>query len=461
MRILSQITSNYDKQDDGTGYACQSRARERAARVFVASALVLYLVARIWLLAHSEAMTFVDTATYDGTYDGTRVECDFDFWTGIRPFVVPVVHSVLRHNLDAIVVFQSLFGTLAWALLALSVAAIFQCRTVGLAAMLAVLGLGVSAQITVWDQAMLSESLAYSLQALLLAAVFWFIRTWSTGALVATFGAAFLWVFTRDSHLYYLLLATVALAPLGALTWHRWRVWSLCAMLLALFLAGDHLASTSLRWVGNFDNVLAVRIMSHPDHIAFLEARGLPVTGELKALKGKLHTKAMHGDSEFKALRAWTFSKGKGAYTRLLLAHPRYLIGAPLRDLDTLMGSRDTCRGRFKQNGSPSILTDFMNECLYPVHFGLPLVLLALFWAGGASVALARGDLSYITLIPIALVLLSFPHAMLIWHGDTMELERHALMPALQIRIGFMIGLLLTLDAALARWKRRARTPGS
>lgn len=413
--------------------------------------IVPYAIGRIWLLEHSVAKAFNDTPTYDGTYSGWRTECDFDFWTGIRPPVIPQVYRILQYDHNTIVVFQALFGAISWALLALSVGVVFQRRSIGLTASIFVLGLGLTTSITAWDQAMMSESLAYSFQALLLAAVFWMIRTCSLSSLVAVFSCAFFWVFIRDSHLYYMLFVAVILVFLGSATRYRLRVWALCAAILVLFLVGTHLAGVSFRWVGNFYNVLTVRILKSPEELAFLEARGLPVTKELAALKGKLHIGEMHTAPEFEPLRKWTFSQGNAAYIQLLLSHPRFLIEPPLQDLNKLMGDRRVLGWMFKPEEIPAILPNFLEELFYPVHFGLAVVLVALLWAGGATVAVGRGDMAYVAVIPIALILLSFPHAMLTWHGDAMEPERHALMPALQLRIGFMIGVLLTLDAVLAR----------
>lgn len=423
--------------------------RDRAFFGFAVCVVVLYAIGRSWLLEHSVAKAFNDTPTYDGTNIGWRTECDFDFWTGIRPPVVPLVYRMLRYDHDTIVLFQAVFGAISWAVLALSVGVAFQRRSVGLTAAAFILGLGLTTSISAWDQAMLSESLAYSFQALLLAALFWMIRTWSYSALVAVFTCAFFWVFIRDSHLYYMLFVAVLLAVLGSATRYRWRVWALCVAILALFLVGNHFADASFRWVGNFYNVLTVRILKSPEQLAYLEARGLPVTKELSALKGKLHTEAMHKAPEFESLRTWTFAQGNTAYTQLLLSHPKFLIHPPLEELNKLMGNRRVLGWSFKPEETPSILPKLLEEVFYPVQFGLLVVLMALFWSGGATVAVGRGNMAYVAIIPVTLILLSFPHAMLTWHGDAMEPERHALMPALQLRLGFMIGILLTVDAVM------------
>ena len=459
MRILSALARLGNKVAIRSGNVPGARIRDRAFFAISVSVIVLYALGRIWLMEHSVAKAFNDTPTYDGTYSGWRTECDFDFWTGVRPPVVPLLYRVLQNNHVAILAFQAIFGALSWALLALSVAVAFQRRTVGLVALFSILGLGLTTSITAWDQAMMSESLAYSFQAILLAAVFWMIRTWSMGAFAAVFSSAFVWVFIRDSHLYYVLFVAVLLIFLGGATQHRWRVWTLCASMLVLFFAGSHLADVSLRWVGSFYNVLTVRLLNDPEHLAFLEARGLPVTSELTDLKGKPHTRAMHHDPEFEALRTWTFSEGNKAYTQLLLTHPQYLIHRPLQDLNNLMGSRRVLSSMFKPEETPSILPTCLEEFFYPVHFGLAVVLMALFWSGGATVAAGRGDMTCVAIIPVALILLAFPHAMVTWHGDAMEPERHALMPALQLRLGFLIGVLLTFDAVIARRSRPGGNP--
>lgn len=429
----------------------------RAEIAFVAAALVLFALARITLMTQGVPKVFNDTATYDGTYTGARIECDFSFWTGIRPFVIPLVHTAFQRNHDGIALFQSILGALSWAMLAVTVAASLRRPALRGLALMALLALGLSRPMTVWDQAMLSESVAYSLQILLVASAFWLCRRWTLPRAAMVLFLAFLWAFVRDSHLYYLLLVALSLAPFALWHAYRRRLIALCAALLLIVFVGNHLASVSLRWVGNFYNVLTVRALTNPDHLAYLETRGLPVTGDLTELAGKLHTAAMHHAPEFALLREWTHAQGKSVYTRLLLTHPHYLLHAPLQELDTLLGYQKVHQKRFAPDEIPGLLPVALEEFLYPQRFGLAVVLLALVWAGAAGMAIARGELPRAAWLPVGLVLLSFPHAVLTWHGDAMETGRHALMPAFQLRLGLLLGLLMTADALRLHGIRRPR----
>ena len=425
-------------------------------RVVYVLVLLLFAGARVALWAQSTPKVFSDTASYAGTSVGARVECDFSFWTGIRPFVTPLVHSVLLHNHTAIAVFQSLLGALAWALLALALGRLIRMRALRWAALLLLLGLGLTRPITVWDQAMLSESLAYSVQALLLASLFWLVDRWTLLRAVALLLLVFLWVFLRDSHLYYVLLVALCLLPVGLLVGHWRRLLPVCAALLLLFFVGNTLATASLRWVGNFYNVLTVRLLSYEGSRSYLEARGMPVNEELLALQGELHTADMHHASSFAPLRAWTHTRGKSAYTRFLVSHPRYLLGAPVHDFNALLGDQRVYQARFSAEETPHVLPVWMEEVFYPQRFGFAVACIALVWAVLAGAAVVMGRLPRIVLIPVGLVLLSVPHAWLIWHGDAMEISRHALMPALQIRLGLMLGVFFTLDGLLTG-RREAR----
>ena len=52
-----------------------------------------------------------------------------------------------------------------------------------------------------------------------------------------------------------------------------------------------------------------------------------------------------------------------------------------------------------------------------------------------------------LSLVPLVMILLVYPLAAMVWHGDSHEIDRHVLPIVVQARIGFILLLLLAVDS--------------
>jgi hypothetical protein len=92
---------------------------------------------------------------------------------------------------------------------------------------------------------------------------------------------------------------------------------------------------------------------------------------------------------------------------------------------------------------------------MYPPSAAAVLVWLAL--AAAIAAWLARAGLGRaVWFIPGAVVLLQFPHAAAVWHGDAWGVTRHALAVGVLTRLGLLVLTLFLIDAAL-EWRERQR----
>ena len=66
-------------------------------------------------------------------------------------------------------------------------------------------------------------------------------------------------------------------------------------------------------------------------------------------------------------------------------------------------------------------------------------------------------------LVAIALILLEIPHALLVYHGDTLEIPRHAILMAIMLRLGLLLLALFALGALIEALseRRAARRPAA
>jgi hypothetical protein len=63
--------------------------------------------------------------------------------------------------------------------------------------------------------------------------------------------------------------------------------------------------------------------------------------------------------------------------------------------------------------------------------------------------------------VPIGLILLEIPHALLVYHGDTLEIPRHAILMAIMLRLGVLMLALFAVGALLERLAEQVRAPAS
>jgi hypothetical protein len=89
-----------------------------------------------------------------------------------------------------------------------------------------------------------------------------------------------------------------------------------------------------------------------------------------------------------------------------------------------------------------------------------PSTLSKAFWLafGAAALFLAVTRVPKRTwIVPIALIVSTLPHMIVVWHGDSQELQRHALLIGVLGRLGILMLLFLALDSP--RRRRRPAIP--
>src|SRR5215203_3939452 len=89
--------------------------------------LLAYLSLRIIeMFAIQEVQTTADTNVY--TELASQPLWSSAFWSGLRPFTVPLVYKLLGNNFQLIAIVQSALSVLSWSLLAVCVASLVQLR---------------------------------------------------------------------------------------------------------------------------------------------------------------------------------------------------------------------------------------------------------------------------------------------------------------------------------------------
>jgi hypothetical protein len=356
-----------------------------------------------------------------------------------RLWTVPLLYNALPSD-RARVFAQIVFGIACWSALAFAVARSFRSRVVQRLGAVLVLLLGLCVQVTSWDQAILSESIALSLTALLVAALLWLRLRPTRWVLVGTLVVVVLWVFTRQ-------LQAAVYVPVGlcVITWIllRARRYLLVACALALISAWAGYAATQADSIKawNAHTLLTMRILKTPDGADFFASHGMPDVSLLEKevvhpFPGHLVDSPVHRDPKW---QAWIAHHWNRTYTEWLLRHPIDTIRDPLADAPKLLSGAAAI-------GSPRpVIPSPVQDSLWERSSGdIPLwiALVSLVWL--AALRAGRpGGLDALSAGIIGTAMLLYFGA---WHLSATELGRLMLEAAALLRIGLFVLLLSALD---------------
>ena len=453
-----------------------------------------YLVVLVFFVGHkrsyanfSAERVYGDTITYARTAEVPL--SSFRFWFSDRTFTLPLLYKlsgmntgnytdreVMRRVADS----QTWLSIVGWTALALAAAATMRKRWLGPVAFALVLFFSLSIDISIWDRLMYSEAVSFSLFALLLA--MWFglellPAKWRTSLIrgLYLFGMVLvtvLYSFTRDTNLYFLLVAGVifTLAAVFKRTApENKRVYLVYALaILGLFFFQNMTMRLGSRWqIHIFDHIVR-RILVDEQALDYFQAAGLPTSQKLFALTemgvGEYQGLLERSDiPEYKAVRDWVNQSGQSTYIRYLLEHPEKSLLQPVQNFGNLINGNNL-EYRFPVFPNQPI-ADFIetNDQKFYLRslasfFGL-IVLLAM----GIWMHWSGRDRRHPAWIVLAVLVISIPPlAFMVWNGNPLEIERHAAQIGLQFRLAGWIGLMLLFDElALSYLNTRLRNGSS
>lgn len=369
-----------------------------------------------------------------------------------RLFTVPLLYhfaSADRQRAGA----QLAISILCWTLLAFAAAYALRTSELKPVAFALILLFSLSTPVLLWDRFLMAESASASLTAALVASWLVFLRRpggWTVSAVVVS---TFLFVFVRETH-------AVLMAGLSCVL----MIWSILPgprrhrILAAAFIAaisGWSLFSVSRsreRWTFDMENVIAQRILTEPARLAEFQRAGMPVTPKLRGLAGKYASSddwAFSRAPELESFRTWLDRDFGKAYLRYLLRNPSWALAAPFGDSRLL--SPNPLQPPFSVYFEKQSLhlPGSAQRLLYP-DSGSSLLVLCMVGIASVTWGGIRRGLRRETAVSILLVLSTIPHGLVAWHGDAMEVARHGVPVATDLRLGLLLLLLQAADGLLA-----------
>ncbi len=442
--------------------------------------LAVFLVLKLSYPGFYPVRDFRDTTSYAAAAEIPLTS--LQFWAGERPFTLPLLFKMVGVNsqnyktlpaMTAVAEAQAWISILCWAILGLTVARRLRRRWLGAIAFCLVLAFSLVYDVSRWDRIMLSESLSFSLLALLLAGWIWLLelpaeRRSLKGYLVmaAVVAISVLYSFTRDSNPYFVLIGA-ALFAVAAL-FRRFKLSRFFTLLylgaaILLLLAQNASINTGNRWQVFIYDHLAYRIIPSQQALDYFVQAGLPVSDQLlqiPTMRGYVYQALLMNDPSMEPVRQWVNAHGKQTYAGYLLTHLRTTLLAPLIKADLLLNGTlqygDPDHSQFFPAFPASLR--WLTVVLFPILPSTWYALAYLAMLGLAIWAAMRGWGLSAWLVVGAILASMYPLMFLNWHGDPMEIERHALQVAIQFRLVFWLVLLLGVDRlpSFRKWLRKS-----
>lgn len=428
-------------------------------------AAVVYVGLRLAAFLPSSTRSFPDSETY--LHVAAQPLLSWDFWAGWRAFTPPLLYKLLPDTDAARSAGQLAISIACWLALAAVVAGCVRRRGLRPVAFCLVLLFSLSVWITQWDRLMLSEALAVSLTAAVLAAWLALVRAPSGWTIAAVLGTSLPWAFARDTDAYLVLLAVPFVLVWAARPGRRRGRIVLAVGLVAIF-AANGLSTTrpnggALRWEIPLFDVITTRVLTSDSELRYFREHGMPVSPPVLALatdrpngNAVLHSSERSTDPRLRSLRRWVHAHGRRTLATFLITHPYRALAPVVRDRETLLAT-DPPRphaptvspvAEYRAPGTDLLLPANVDAVVYPHAVEAVLAWLVLVIAAGAWL-FRRGAFTRMWLVPVVALLLQFPHAAIVWNADSGDIARHALIVGVMTRLSLLVLSIFLIDAAL------------
>jgi hypothetical protein len=409
--------------------------------------IVYILIQTRSFLTVREAFLIGDSWSY--LYGAGLSLTDPAFFSERRPWAILLIFKLLGSSEAAIEIFQLSLSTFAWLFLAWTFIRTIKKWWGILIGFTLILGYSLTPSVQIWNHAVLSESTSISFMILLLATFISLSLRWSWRSFLLASLVAILWMSIREANTYICLLGALVLIILGLSRKNLRVYWLLSLIILGTFAINYQLSAAYglPRWALPLAEVITHRILPEREYLEFFSENGMPVSTELMAFSGKnanSQNYAIINSNKFRKFSKWLFSEGKNVYVKFLLAHPLYTIESPLENIRVLLAA-DYLDGIPIPRYTPALPRQ-VNDLFYPINWFWSYLWISLF-ASGAIIAnnfRTRNEPLWIIFI---FLLLSVPHLYLIWHGDALDVARHAVIANVQYHIGFILIVILFLDS--------------
>ncbi len=419
--------------------------------------------------AFSGERVFRDTTWYVETADEPLNSPDF--WVGMRPFTLPLFYKLngvtLANYTDAnivhdVVAAQYWLSIFSWVALGLVFSLQMRQSWLKPLAFGLILFFGLNLEVSLWESLLLSESLSFSIFALLIAAWLWWHaaaqKTLLPAASIAFVSLAvlltILYLFTRESNQYFAVFGALLFPMAGLLgkvpRQNRKFYWAYLLLFFGVIMLKNLSFGASDLWQIHMADLLALRILPDAKAVDYFVAAGLPLDENLlqiSTMPGYEYQPYLMNDPEMAAVMEWINQYGVSTYAKFLLFHPIDSMLAPLHQLGSIL-SGDNLEYHLPRFGVPTIplWLQTLTARFYPRIPWMMWGFLGLMSVGSAAYFFGKLNLSPAWLVVAVFLLSLYPLMFIVWHGNPIEIERHAAPVGIQFRLAGWMSIALLID---------------
>ena len=207
-----------------------------------------------------------------------------------------------------------------------------------------------------------------------------------------------------------------------------------------------------------FQNVLTQRILPSEEATSYFVECGMPAGsgfGDLSGQWGGSGAGTGFNDPDLDDYRIWLQERGRRCYMSCLISSPRTMLLQPLAQIPEMLEFQGET---YFAEGFVPILPGVLEALLNPSTTSRGLYWLTLLVCVVAVVTSSRRESTHWSL-PIMMILLTYPHAVMVWHGDAMEVGRHSLAIGVQFSLGLWMLLFFAIDFIASRGLRQKPSP--
>ena len=437
---------------------------------------VAYLDIKYSVLHLDAARYFNDTLGY--IQSASYALTDIRFWSARRAFTVPLFYKICGYTLsnfsqqdamERISRYQSFFSIFSWGILAISFSLGMKRRFSKIIAFAIILFLGASLYVTQWDRSMLAESISTSCMVLLMAFLIMAGLLWDKRRPIASWIDAFLlglillsaifFAFSRDANAYFLLafsgLMFIGLFFSSTRTHPLFRAYLVIMVEFLVIFSLLNLTMNKSRYVHSLLDVVVYRMIPKQESLNYLIAHGMPYDESYHSLTSynlKQLDDLTSSDKTVQHLYTWISDHGMRVITSYLISHPLYTLSAPFEEIRSWVNSDN---GGYRMILIPISSRIYLLSTIMYIHWDWsPVVFLVLFFASVGMIWYGNQRES-LWLFIFSLFIAVYPLALLIWHSDPGELERHIFQVALQLRLASWMLIVVLFERGLIHVQAR------
>lgn len=426
--------------------------------VFQFAVIIYYGYLRVENASHvKEPRSFGDTNSY--FHNASLPISSPQFWSDERPPTTALFWKLVNSDPAAIFQLQLYFSIVCWIVFAFFASRAVESIFLKPLVFVLVLGFSLSRDIFMWDPFLGSESLAISFTVLFLAVALWLMSGWKPYKAVLLVILGLLMVLTRDTYAYLLLMVAVISIPVFWFSEQRINALVVSFVFVIIFVLSTQLAEAGLRPYRAVLMNTALRVFPSEVYIEYFRNRGMPVDDDLVTISRNIQQgekfavySALAFDEDQEEYRRWALKSGSSEYIRFLWFFKADVFQKVFTQDAHQVFSPDVFY--YTATGYRPIIKDQrLAEFLYPTRFGL-LFFLAANMLAAFFVSIAWREKKSNWYIPLLMILLSYPQAVLVWSADVNDMARHSITHTILLRLGLWLLLFFVLDFVLTNISR-------